>query len=57
MTLVQSNDLAEAFRLLHSEPARSEKLCRKALKKSDDPSARLLLAGALRLQGDNASAF
>ena len=57
MTLVQSNDLAEAFRLLHSEPARSEKLCRKALKQSDDPSARLLLAGALRLQGDNASAF
>ena len=53
----QSNDLAEAFRLLHSEPARSEQLCRKALQQTDDPGARLLLAGALRVQGDYAGAF
>lgn len=55
--MAQSNDLAEAFRLLHSEPARAEQLCRKALKQADDPGARLLLAGALRLQGDYAGAF
>jgi tetratricopeptide (TPR) repeat protein len=53
----QSNNLAEAFRLLHSEPARSEQLCRKALQQTDDPGARLLLAGALRVQGDYAGAF
>jgi tetratricopeptide (TPR) repeat protein len=51
------SDLAEAFRLLHSDPARSEQLCRQALRRGDDPGARLLLAAALRLQGDAAGAF
>lgn len=49
-------ELAEAFRLLHTEPARAESLCRSVLAKRDNPSARLLLAGALRLQGDFAGA-
>lgn len=44
--------LAEAFRLLHTEPERAESLCRAVLNRGDDPSARLLLAGALRLQGE-----
>lgn len=55
--MAHSNDLAEAFRLLHSEPGRAEQLCRNALKQADDPSARLLLAGARRLQGDASGAF
>lgn len=49
-------DLADAYRLLLTEPARCEQLCRAALAKGDDLSARLLLAGALRLQGDCAGA-
>lgn len=55
--MTQSNELAEAFRLLHSEPARAEQLCRDALRGADDPGARLLLAAALRLQGNYKGAF
>lgn len=50
------SDLAEAFRLLVSDPARSELLCRAHLVQQDDPGARLLLAGALREQGKFADA-
>jgi tetratricopeptide (TPR) repeat protein len=53
---LNQTQLAEAFRLLHSDPAQSERLCRHALKGGDDPGARLLLAGALRLQGKSAAA-
>ncbi len=49
-------ELAEAFRLLHIEPARSEKLCRAFLATGYDPSGQLLLAGALRIQGNFAGA-
>jgi tetratricopeptide (TPR) repeat protein len=49
--------LAEAYSLLFADPARSAELCRAVLAKGDDPSARLMLAGALRLAGDAAGAF
>jgi len=52
-----ANELAEAFRLLFTDPARSESLCRAALARRDDPTAQLMLAGARRLQGDYAKAL
>lgn len=51
------DDLAEAFKLLDIDPARSEQLCRSALERAEDPSTRLLMAGALRLQGKFTSAY
>lgn len=49
--------LEEAFRALYEDPAKSESLCRSALAVEEEPGARLLLAGALRLQGDFAGAL
>lgn len=45
------SDFENAFRSLLSEPARCEQLCRGIIERSGDHGARLLLAGALRLQG------
>lgn len=49
-------DLETAFRSLLSDPARTEHLCRALLKGGGNDGASLLLAGALRLQGDVAGA-
>jgi tetratricopeptide (TPR) repeat protein len=50
------NSLEAAFQSLLLDPATSERICRAVLARGDDLSARLLLAGALRLQGDFAGA-
>lgn len=47
---------AEAFRVLHSDPKRSEQLCRAMLSEGEDPGAALMLAAARRLQDDPAGA-
>lgn len=49
--------LAEAFRLLLIDPGRAGALCRSVLSEGTNPSASLMLAGALRLQGDCAAAL
>lgn len=55
--LSNAPDLADAYRLLHHDPAEAERICRAVLAKADDPGARLMLAGALRLQHDFAAAL
>lgn len=50
-------DFAEAFRVLFEKPAEAERICRALLERETTPSAQLLLAGALRLQGDFAGAL
>lgn len=41
-----------AFRTLLTDPAESARLCRVVLERGENPGAKLLLAAALRLQGD-----
>lgn len=41
-----------AFRTLLTDPAESARLCRVVLERGESPGAKLLLAAALRLQGD-----
>lgn len=48
--------LQSAFQILLHDPGACERKCRAILARGDDPSARLLLAGALRLQADFAGA-
>lgn len=45
-------DMERAFRSLLSDPADTERMCRAMLEQGGNQSAQLLLAGALRLQGD-----
>ena len=49
-------DLESAFRSLLSDPARCEQICRALVARDGNHTARLMLAGALRLQGDFAGA-
>lgn len=53
----QSADFAEAFRVLFQAPAEAERICRALLARENTPPVQLLLAGALRLQGDFAGAL
>lgn len=52
-----SADFAEAFRVLFEKPAEAERICRALLERETTPSVQLLLAGALRLQGNFAGAL